>query len=105
LLSDPNIDPIYNSIVKQLSISDYPNAISKDQNEKEIIYVFTWSSKTYQATVDKATRSFKVVDQSPSNPLENLQLSLGLRKNDIFGNQVELITRIDKDIKNKYFAS
>jgi hypothetical protein len=51
------------------------------------------------------TRSFKVVDKSPSNPLENLQLSLGLRKNDIFGNQVELINRIDQDIKNKYFLS
>jgi hypothetical protein len=104
LFGDYNIDPIFNSIASQLSLSDYPLSLDKSQSNSQITYTFCWPNHTYLATVDLATRAFKVIEATQSKIVESAQSSLGIRTEGLVATDSDLVTRIDGDIRKKYFS-
>lgn len=108
LLSDGNIDLIYNSIIQQLSITDYPLRIECVKTSAEATYTFSWSADVYQAIVDLKTRDYKVIkaQQNPAfQSVESVQNALGVRESSILQTNENIIARIDQDIRGKYCSN
>ena len=106
LLYDGNIDLIYNSMVQQLPISDYPLKIECVKTSTEATYIFSWANDVYQAIVDIKTRAYKVIksDQNTAvKAVEGVQNALGVRDSSILQTNENIIARIDQDIRVKYF--
>jgi hypothetical protein len=55
LFNDGNIDPIFDALVQQLDLKEYPDVISRTQDAKNAYYSFGWPGRFFLATVDLQT--------------------------------------------------
>lgn len=65
LFEDADIDPIFNALVQQLDLKEYPDVISRTQDAKNAYYSFAWPGRFFLATVDLQTGSFFIVENTP----------------------------------------
>ena len=105
LMSDSAIDPIYNSLIQQITYTSPPISILRNQNSNEANYTFSWSNSIYLATLDLASLSYQIIAQETAQNLQRIQndinaiYSLPL----IFNSSSNFFTVIDNDIQNQYF--
>ncbi len=80
LFNDGFVDPIFNFIVQQVSISSSPTEIKRQASQTQANYTFVWSSQAYLAVVDLSTNKFKVMAIQQPQEVVGTQNNLGLRE-------------------------